>query len=657
MAKLSFVRRPRGVTQYVCLVLLAALAFLALFGHTIWAAQAARFDPARPLQPASSAHILGTDQIGRDVLARVLNASLLSVELALMAAAIGVVIGVTIGVGQAVLGPFLRRLLASAITISLAFPGLLLALLVNAIFGAGPTGAVLGVGIALIPAFARFSQALASSAAGSEYVAAARVLGVGRVRIMVRHILPNIAKPLLLTALGSVGTSLVGISALSFLGLGVQPPNYDWGELLQAGLQVVYIRPMSAIGPGLMIVLAGLAFNLAGEAFAGSHPRISVGEFTGSAGLTRRFALATSRLANRRPDRAADADELVVAASASPKLLSVRDLHVAFPGRSGPVAAVRDVDLAIVPGERLGVVGESGSGKTTLALALACLLERPATWRWGEFTFDGESVKADAHSEYRRLFGTKLGFVFQDPANSLNPAIRVGAQLAELRQVHYGASRAESRRMAVDRLREVQIPSPEIRARQYPHEFSGGMRQRAMIASGLMGSPRLLIADEPTTALDVTVQAHILRLLERVSDETGAAVLLISHDISVVVSFCHRVLVMYAGRVVEDIPSDWLVSRAAHPYTRALIHAVPDIDDLAGQPLTTIPGQPPNLENLSTGCSFAARCAFADDKCREDDPVLTALAGPHSVACWHPRPSEELADELTDAGSSNRSAL
>jgi ABC-type multidrug transport system fused ATPase/permease subunit len=302
-----------------------------------------------------------------------------------MAAAIGVVTGVTIGVSQAVLGPFLRRLLASAITISLAFPGLLLALLVNAIFGPGPTGAVLGVGIALIPAFARFSQALASAAAGSEYVAAAKVLGVGRVRIMVRHILPNIAKPLLLTALGSVGTSLVGISALSFLGLGVQPPNYDWGELLQVGLQVVYVRPMSAIGPGLIIVLAGLAFNLAGEAFAGSHPRISVGEFAGTAGLTRRIAMATSRLANRPPDRVTDADGLVAASSASPTLLSVRDLHVAFPGTSSPVVAVRDVDLSIAPGERLGVVGESGSGKTTLALALACLLERPATWSWGEF--------------------------------------------------------------------------------------------------------------------------------------------------------------------------------------------------------------------------------------------------------------------------------
>jgi len=266
MAKLSFVRRPRGVTQYVCLMLLAALAFLALFGQTIWGSQAARVDPARPLQPASTAHILGTDPLGRDVLARVLNASLLSVELALMAAAIGVVTGVAIGISQAVLGPFVRRLLVSAITISLAFPGLLLALLVNAIFGAGPTGAVIGVGIALIPAFARFSQALASSAAGSEYVAAARVLGVGRVRIMVRHILPNIAKPLLLTAFGSIGTSLVGISALSFLGLGVQPPLASWGSMLSNAEELITSSPTLAIYPGAMIFLTVIACNLLGDA-------------------------------------------------------------------------------------------------------------------------------------------------------------------------------------------------------------------------------------------------------------------------------------------------------------------------------------------------------------------------------------------------------
>ena len=199
--------------------------------------------------------------------------SQLSIKLALLAAAIGVGGGVLVGVGQAVLGPFLRRLLNTLITVSLAFPGLLLALLVNAVLGIGPRGAVIGVGIALIPPFARFTQTLAASAAASEYVAAARVLGVGRLQTMRRHILPNIAKPLMLTALMAIGTSLVSISALSFLGLGIQPPRYDWGQLLQFGLQNIYVHPMAAIGPTIAIVLAGLAFNLAGEAFADERSR------------------------------------------------------------------------------------------------------------------------------------------------------------------------------------------------------------------------------------------------------------------------------------------------------------------------------------------------------------------------------------------------
>ena len=203
--------------------------------------------------------------------------------------------------------------------------------------------------------------------------------------------------------------------------------------------------------------------------------------------------------------------------------------------------------------------------------------------------------------------------------------------------MHYGAGRRESFAAAVERLADVQIPGADVRARQYPHEYSGGMRQRAMIASGLMGTPRLLVADEPTTALDVTVQAHVLRLLERVNEETGTAVLLISHDISVVLSFCTRVLVMYAGRIVEDIPTADLLTRAAHPYTRALIAAVPDIDTMTTGPLATIPGSPPNLDDLPIGCAFAARCPFADEICRTDDPALGPVGRTHLAACHHPQ--------------------
>jgi peptide/nickel transport system permease protein len=638
MAKSRFTR-PRGVTPVVCVTLLSLLVFLALFGGAIWGEAAKQIHPAHPLEPASRTYWFGTDELGRDIFARVMAASRLSLELALMAAAIGVVAGVGIGIGQAVLGRSMRRLLSGAITVSLAFPGLLLALLVNAIIGAGPTGAVVGVGVALIPPFARFAQTLASSAAGSEYVAAARVLGIGRARIMLRHILPNIAKPLALTALMAIGTALVSISALSFLGLGIQPPKYDWGTLLQSGLQVIYVLPMAAIGPTIVIVLAGLAFNLAGEAFATDSYRLLIPSLTGS-GLTERVRDKTALAEEPATPSTEHQDDLALAATEA-VVLRVQQLRVAYPGTSGDIVPVRDVSLEIRPGERVGLVGESGCGKSTLALALACLLTSPVAVAWEHFEFDTEVIQPGEEARHRRLFGTEFAVVFQDPANSLNPAIRVGRQLAELREVHYGDSRKASFATATERLRDVQIPNPEVRARQYPHEFSGGMRQRAMIASGLMGTPRLLVADEPTTALDVTVQAHVIRLLERISDETGTAVLFISHDISVVVSFCSRVLVMYAGRIVENVPTEWLLTRAAHPYTRALISAVPDVDDTVDEPLATISGRPPNLDDLPAGCAFAARCPFADEQCRTSDPSLAILTAGHLVACWHPRPADE----------------
>jgi peptide/nickel transport system permease protein len=639
-------RRPSGVTQYVCLLLLALLVFLCVFGGPIWGHRADEVDPANAFAPASGAHWWGTDDLGRDVFARVMASSQLSIRLALLAAAIGVGGGVLIGVGQAVLGPFLRRLLNTLITVSLAFPGLLLALLVNAVLGVGPRGAVTGVGIALIPPFARFTQTLASSAAASEYVAAARVLGVGRLQTMRRHILPNIAKPLLLTALMAIGTSLVSISALSFLGLGIQPPHYDWGQLLQFGLQNIYVHPMAAIGPTIAIVLAGLAFNLVGEAFADERSRSLLPAMVGS-GLAERLAAKVEQAGDVSVLPSHDDADAVH--ESEPAVLRAKGVRVAYPGGVQPV---RDVSVEIRPGERVALVGESGSGKSTLALALACLLDGTSVVDWDEFEFDGVQVRPGEEGAHRHLFGTELAVVFQDPANSLNPAIRVGRQLAELRQVHYGAGRRESFAAAVQRLEDVQIPGADVRARQYPHEFSGGMRQRAMIASGLMGTPRLLVADEPTTALDVTVQAHVLRLLERVNEETGTAVLLISHDISVVLSFCSRVLVMYAGRIVEDIPTADLLTRAAHPYTRALIAAVPDIDMTTSSPLETIPGSPPNLDDLPAGCAFAARCPFADDVCRSDDPALGLVRGSHLVACHHP----QTADVLSPATSLPASA-
>ncbi len=282
----------------------------------------------------------------------------------------------------------------------------------------------------------------------------------------------------------------------------------------------------------------------------------------------------------------------------------------------------------------MGVVGESGSGKSLTALAVATLLEAPIDVTARRLDFLGTDLLAENDATGTRAAGASFGMVFQDPTTSFNPTMRIGPQLAELVRRHQGLSRSQALDRAVDRLRAVRVPAAERRAGQYPHEFSGGMRQRAMIAMAIMGEPALIVADEPTTALDVTVQRQVLRLLGRIRDEQNLAMLLISHDITVVSQVCDRVLVMYAGRVVEDLPAHRLHTDARHPYTRALLAAVPDMTADRDAPLAIIPGRPVDPAHQPAGCAFAARCPRATDECLETDPALDGDG--HRVACLHP---------------------
>jgi peptide/nickel transport system permease protein len=323
---------------------------------------------------------------------------------------------------------------------------------------------------------------------------------------------------------------------------------------------------------------------------------------------------------------------------------------VTFPTPDGPVSPVRGVSLAVGAGDIVGIVGESGSGKSLTALAIAQLVPAPGEVAAERLRVAGRDLRTLSAPERRRLLGTSLAMVFQDPASSLNPAVRIGRQLAEVAEVHGGASRGEAMRLAIDRLRNVRIPAAEQRARRFPHELSGGMRQRAMIAMGLMGSPRLIIADEPTSALDVTVQQQILRLLRRVSDETGAALIFISHDMAVVADLCRRVLVMYAGRVVEDVDVVTLLFAPAHPYTRALLASVPEMATDRDRPLATIPGRPPEPREVGAGCPFAPRCPAAGDRCRDEAPVLEELLPGQRVACWYPQHEAATAHEAAANG-------
>jgi len=621
---LALTRTPVGA---VSTVLVLAVLALAILGPVLWGHRASVVDTDAISRGPSDTHWMGTDGLGRDIFYRVLVATRLSVELALLATAIGVVAGTVLGTAPSVLPRWAGRLVAAIVNIAVAFPGLLLALFFAVIFGVGTKGAVLAIGFATAPAFARLAQTMAAGVAGRDYVAAARVAGVGRFRVLVRHILPNIGDPLVVNATIGAGDALLSFAALSFLGIGVQAPSYDWGRLLGEGLDRIYINPAAALAPGVAVVIAGLAFNLFGESAAAV-----IGLRAHSARIGLRPALLPREDV---PDRDDGAD-----AGLSAPVLAVQNLQVAFPGRDGWTTPVRGVTFTVRAGEAVGVVGESGSGKSLTVLAAARLIERPGQVSADQLEFAGTSLLNTPERELRSLLGTSLAMVFQDPMTSFNPTLRVGRQLAEVSEQHQGLGRRAAFARAVDRLRAVQVPAAQRRARQYPHEFSGGMRQRAMIGMGLMGDPRLVIADEPTTALDVTVQRQVLRLLARVRADTQAAILLISHDITVVAQTCDRILVMYAGRIVEDLPTAELYTSSRHPYTRALLDAVPDLDTDRHAPLTVIPGRPPEPGQLPAGCAFAPRCPFTDERCRENDPALARIGTAHRVACWHPLATE-----------------
>ncbi|WP_030912336.1 dipeptide/oligopeptide/nickel ABC transporter permease/ATP-binding protein [Streptosporangium amethystogenes] len=596
------------------LLLVTAFVVLAVIGPPLWATDAARIDAAKILQGTSPGHPLGTDTLGRDILARVLVAGRLSLLLAVAATLIGTVVGIPLGALPAVLPRRAGRFVVGLIGSLVAFPGLLLAMFTTIVLGLGARGAVFGIGLAAAPAVARLTHTLTASVAGSDYVAAARMLRVPRRRVLLRHILPNVAEPLILNITMILGSSLLGLAGLSFLGLGVQAPEYDWGRMLSEGLSRVYVHPEVALAPAVAIMAAGIGFHLLGESMA-------------------RIAARESRHAPTGP--AAPAPPVDVPADTPSAALELRGLTVTFPGGARPV---RDVSLSVNPGEIVGIVGESGSGKSLTALAVGGLVPYPGVVTTARLALAGQEVNRLSRAARRRLLGTALAMVFQDPMSSLNPALTVGSQLAEVPIVHEGLSRRASWTRAVNRLRQVRIPDPDRRSRQRPHQFSGGMRQRAVIAMGLMGTPKLLIADEPTTALDVTVQRQVLELLAEVTVRTDAGVLFISHDMAVVSQICHRVVVMYAGRVVEELPVQDL-PEPAHPYTRALVACLPDMRTDRDRPLATIPGRPPSpVDAESTGgCAFASRCGFATPLCVTERPPLKEHGAGRRLACWYPR--------------------
>jgi oligopeptide/dipeptide ABC transporter ATP-binding protein len=319
-------------------------------------------------------------------------------------------------------------------------------------------------------------------------------------------------------------------------------------------------------------------------------------------------------------------------------ILSVEGLRVVIPSARGVVEAVDGVSFSVAPREIVGIVGESGCGKSMLALSIMRLVPEPGEIVAGRIALAGRDLLGLSERDMRKVRGSEIGMIFQDPSASLNPVMRVGRQIEETIEAHSGARGSATRDRAVEMLRAVRIPEPGARARDYPHQYSGGMRQRVVIAIGTANRPNLLIADEPTTALDVTVQAQIMDLLRAMNEENGTAIILITHNIALVSRFCARVLVMYAGRIVESGPTADVFARPSHPYTAALLRAVPRVEARVREGLIAIEGRPPDLARKPLGCAYHPRCALKDDICVKEAPPAIDVAAGRIACCWAAEP-------------------
>ncbi|MGD2177225.1 MAG: ABC transporter ATP-binding protein [Anaerolineae bacterium] len=320
---------------------------------------------------------------------------------------------------------------------------------------------------------------------------------------------------------------------------------------------------------------------------------------------------------------------------AKSRLLEIRDLVTRFHTEDGVVHAVDGNSLHLDAGETLGIVGESGSGKTVTALSIMGLIENPGRIESGSIRFYGEGLLDKTAREMQMIRGCEIAMVFQDPMNSLNPTITVGEQIDRVLSFHTSLPREERKEAAVELLRQVEMPEPEKRVKNYPHQLSGGMRQRVLIAMAISCNPSLLILDEPTTALDVTIEAQIFELVDKLKAQFGMGIILITHDLAVVANSCDRVIVMYAGRIVEEAPVLALYENPLHPYTRGLLNSIPRLEEeKERERLHSIPGEVPELITLPKGCNFGPRCQVAKDRCMHEDPPLIEIAPERKVACW-----------------------
>jgi peptide/nickel transport system permease protein len=549
---------------------------------------------------------------GRDSLLAVLTAVL-----------VYVVIGIPVGLLSGYLGGLADQMTARVCDLLMSVPAVVILLVVLGIFSNNETAAMIAFGFLASPGLIRIVRATTLAVRTEQFVAAARVAGLTTRQILRRHILPQVTAPAAISVSLMAGVTLIVESGLSFLGLGVQLPLPSWGGLIADASQAINRQAWMLVPSGGIVILTTMAFGLLGGAFRDTSADRAASPAQGP--LSWRL-MHTGVRRNTRP------------AQPTPKrsgaLLSIHGLTITLPTPTGLLDIIDGISFDVAPGEALGIVGESGCGKTMAVAGLLRLLPPGGRLSADTYEFEGADLLALSDREMSKIRGRGIGYISQEPVASLDPAFSVGSQLAEAVRHHEQIPRRNAALRALELLRAVQLPDPVAVAKKFPHELSGGMAQRVCIARALAGNPKLLIADEPTTALDVTVQAEILDLLRGLREQTGMALILVTHDWGVLADACDRAVVLYAGEIVEAATVSELFRAPRHPYTAALLEANPE-GVPRGKPLPAIPGTVPPPGRWPSGCRFSARCAYGDDMCRCDAIELITDGPDRAWRCIH----------------------
>jgi peptide/nickel transport system permease protein len=625
--------RRLPTTAKAAAVVVAVLVVLAIVGPAV-----APYPPTRNLvgplaAPPSPDHWLGTDLYGRDVLSRVLVGTRVSAVAGLLAPLFALVLGTLVGAVAAVTAHPLRRVLEWFLDLLVTFPGIVLAVALASLLAPRLSTTIVVLTVLFAPAIARVVRAAILSEYGKDYVLFEEFVGAGPWWLLTRHVFRNIAGPVLVFASSLGATAVLTEASLSFLGLSVQPPTPSWGNIVNDG------RELLSSGGWWVTTFAGLATLVAVLALSVLSDGLATALGTGDAAALG----AGDAAATDGPTSAAPAARATPSLRTGESLLRVRDLTISFPGPHGRHEVVSGVSFDIRDAERIGLVGESGSGKSLTTLAITGLLPPGATVS-GSIEFRGRELTAMPARERRRLLGNDIAMVYQDALTALNPGMRISAQLKQV-------CRRSGRHEPADLLERVRL-DPARTLRAYPHQLSGGQRQRVLIAMALAGDPSLLLADEPTTALDVTLQAEIGELLRELTTGQGLSMLLVSHDLAFVADLTTRINVMYAGEIVEVGPVDDVLHQPRHRYVAALTAAIAELEQserVAGA-LTEAAVSP---DGWPAGCRFSDRCRHATAQCHDTSPPWVDGVD-RGCACHHPadRPGagQLLPDPTANAG-------